>query len=420
MTEKQKEILTNMYEDPLLFSLTVLSAHFYKEPGQIHKEIFKQIPEIIYALIDAIPYFIEAFVEAAPKMSVGLANKLSDPNFLAKFAANVAAALVKSVATIPQTLINGLKNNKILSETIKALFDVGKYIVQSIEAGLEGIGNFFEKIFQFDGGGRGAVEQFLGFDFPWIAFAKGGRVPGGARTNGDSALNDIVPALLSPGEIVLPRSAIAAGPMGIANFLKEIGVKLPGMAKGGVFGKKGFFNDVFEGVSDFFGDVVDTAVGVVDTAIPGDLTGIYESLKKFVSDIDIGQFIENPLKETERIIRSIASVFQPQFRQMMKGPGMSNGGMIRSVRGGLAGMDSVNARLMPGELVVDRTTTDRLDKFLSNKSNSDDLAITNALLSKIIQLLSKEQTVESEITINREAFANIILTLSRNNQRLSA
>lgn len=43
MTEKQKEILTNMYEDPLLFSLTVLSAHFYKEPGQIHKEIFKQI-----------------------------------------------------------------------------------------------------------------------------------------------------------------------------------------------------------------------------------------------------------------------------------------------------------------------------------------------------------------------------------------
>lgn len=38
------------------------------------------------------------------------------------------------------------------------------------------------------------------------AMATGGRVPGRARVAGDSKTNDIVPAQLSPGEIVIPRS----------------------------------------------------------------------------------------------------------------------------------------------------------------------------------------------------------------------
>lgn len=38
-------------------------------------------------------------------------------------------------------------------------------------------------------------------------FSQGGRVPGQAKINGDSYSNDTVPTMLSPGEIVIPRSA---------------------------------------------------------------------------------------------------------------------------------------------------------------------------------------------------------------------
>jgi hypothetical protein len=42
---------------------------------------------------------------------------------------------------------------------------------------------------------------------PAIMFAShGGRVPGKSRVSGDSAANDTVPAMLSPGELVIPRS----------------------------------------------------------------------------------------------------------------------------------------------------------------------------------------------------------------------
>jgi hypothetical protein len=43
------------------------------------------------------------------------------------------------------------------------------------------------------------------------ALAKGGVVPGKARVAGDSPENDTVPAMLSPGEVVLPRTAAKDG-----------------------------------------------------------------------------------------------------------------------------------------------------------------------------------------------------------------
>jgi hypothetical protein len=36
----------------------------------------------------------------------------------------------------------------------------------------------------------------------------GGKVPGKAKVDGDSSKNDTVPAMLSPGEIVIPRSKV--------------------------------------------------------------------------------------------------------------------------------------------------------------------------------------------------------------------
>ena len=52
---------------------------------------------------------------------------------------------------------------------------------------------------------------------PPTAFLRGGQVPGQARVMGDSPSNDLVPAKLSPGEFVVPRTAMAKP--GVRNFL---------------------------------------------------------------------------------------------------------------------------------------------------------------------------------------------------------
>ena len=65
---------------------------------------------------------------------------------------------------------------------------------------------------------------------PAINFRGGGPVPGQAQVPGDSQQNDIVPARLSPGEVVLPRTvAQNPGPHGtnVSRFLQS---KVPAMA----------------------------------------------------------------------------------------------------------------------------------------------------------------------------------------------
>lgn len=52
--------------------------------------------------------------------------------------------------------------------------------------------------------------------------SEGGIVPGQAKTKGDSEKNDTVPALLSPGEIVVPRSIVKKGPSAIKSFAQKL------------------------------------------------------------------------------------------------------------------------------------------------------------------------------------------------------
>lgn len=71
--------------------------------------------------------------------------------------------------------------------------------------------------------------------------AKGAIVPGKPKVSGDSEKNDVVPALLSPGEIVIPRTVAQKGPQAAHDFVaalmskpkkqQEIGVHK--MANGG-------------------------------------------------------------------------------------------------------------------------------------------------------------------------------------------
>ncbi len=52
--------------------------------------------------------------------------------------------------------------------------------------------------------------------------AKGGLIHGKAKVEGDSEANDTVPTMLSPGEVVLPRTTVEEGPEAAKRFLMEV------------------------------------------------------------------------------------------------------------------------------------------------------------------------------------------------------
>lgn len=58
------------------------------------------------------------------------------------------------------------------------------------------------------GGGGGGIGSSIGSFLPMLMalLSSGGKVPGIAHEQGDNSNNDTVPAMLSPGEIVIPRS----------------------------------------------------------------------------------------------------------------------------------------------------------------------------------------------------------------------
>jgi hypothetical protein len=76
----------------------------------------------------------------------------------------------------------------------------------------------------------------------WIArtfsfFSDGGIVGGSATFSGDDRRNDTVPAFLSPGELVVPRSAMDGGMSEIMSFVANaLGQSTQRMAAGGVAG----------------------------------------------------------------------------------------------------------------------------------------------------------------------------------------
>lgn len=69
----------------------------------------------------------------------------------------------------------------------------------------------------------GAPEPGLpGSDFQTALAAQGGKVPGHAKVAGNSYANDTVPAMLSPGEIVVPREVVAQGPEAARSFIAAL------------------------------------------------------------------------------------------------------------------------------------------------------------------------------------------------------
>lgn len=120
----------------------------------------------------------------------------------------------------------------------------------------------------------GAIAKFFGF-------AQGGVVPGVAKTSGDSSSNDVVPAMLSPGEAVIPRSLMADPQINamIRNLLESrempitVGSSTPRltMANGGIV-------PIIGGGSTSYGDTNVNVVLKIDTKEPLDESFVRQRL----------------------------------------------------------------------------------------------------------------------------------------------
>lgn len=99
--------------------------------------------------------------------------------------------------------------------------------------------------------------------------------------------------------------------------------------------------------------------------------------------------------------------------------GFATGGQIfaKNVPSGFSN-DTFPAMLSSGELVVDRSTASGLRDFI-NRENAGGGDVNTSLLSQILSIVSAPITVDTSVQVNQKAFADIILQLNRQNQRLA-
>jgi len=215
--------------------------------------------------------------------------------------------------------------------------DMGTAIWNGLKSGLDGIGkiftnifdainpnNLFEKIFKVDSKGTGTVEKAIGIDIPFANFASGGVVPGTAKAFGDSELNDTVPAFLSPGEAVIPRSAMQD--KSIAKLINSIVLngQLPKFSLGG---------DIVAAGKKAGGDISDAG-----KSGGGALSSAFKESLKTLGVTDPWDAIK------DKTFGMVLKMFEAN----------------KFSTGGIVGSDTVPAMLTPGEFVMNKPSVDNI------------------------------------------------------------
>lgn len=241
--------------------------------------------------------------------------------------------------------------------------DLGTKIWDSLKSAFSGIGKIFKdaldainpanmlgKIFKFDGGGKGGVENALStitgtdIDVPFTAFARGGLVPGNAAVGGDSALNDRILALLSPGEAIVPRSVM--NNPALASLVNSIisGSLSPPKFFGGALGKaSGTLSGAAQTAGGDISGAAQTVGGQVSDAFK-DVTGALDPAKLWSAFKD-------------KALQSVWDMLQnAKFHQGGLVPAFANGG-------------EVPALLQSGEFVINRQAVNSLGLGALNQMN---------------------------------------------------
>lgn len=396
-------------------------ANVFKGVWNFAKSIFDAIIKTFRALWDFVSGIFDDPIAAFEKLWDDLSNVVNDlwksitelGTVIWDAIKNIGSAMWKAFSSVGEAVWEGLKSisgkiwdmfmnvgnaiwegiKNIGSRIGESLSNVGTYLWDGIKGAFENVKSFFKNLFSFDGGGTGAVEDFLDFDFPWLAFAEGGKVPGTPKVFGDSLKNDTVAALLSPGEYVIPRSKMQ-DPM---NLMMIDAIMSGGMMRdwieqgltGGVqkkgygewiekAGSKGiefhaWYDDVGDAIAGGAKAVVDTVVAagdviaegfskVGDFVMPDWLVGVWDSIKMFISNLDLGALISDPSGYLEKMIKNFSDFLVEPARKMM---GFADGGLVPGFGTG----DTVPAMLTPGEFVINRGAAKNLGAGLLNQLN---------------------------------------------------
>lgn len=249
-------------------------------------------------------------------------------------------------------IFNGLKNALgTIGDTFSKL---GGKIFDGLKGGIDGIGNVLSKMFSFDGGGKGSVEKFIGLDFPFVSFAQGGFVPGKASVPGDSSANDVIPALLSPGEFVLPRGVTEDAAFMRVVMAKMEGKEVPQFKLGGWIGKA--VDGGSKAIGDIGGGISAVAGPILENLIPDYVKDLYESVNRFISGIDLTKLLSDPKGVLTDAIKSNINAFSDSFKKMVKPTGFAEGGFVT----GPGGVDNIPAMLSNGEFVMNRKAVDAI------------------------------------------------------------
>lgn len=409
----------------------------------------KIMKQIVTDFVGQLPFLIESLTTA-------IVEVMASPAFWVDIAFAFVSALVQAIVAVPQAIINGFKagfrsiadifKGDLITKGGEFLEDFGKKFLEIPKKFFETLKDLFEKynpisllskLFRFDGGGKGVVESFIGLDFPFVKFATGGRVPGVSKVGGDSLKNDTVPALLSPGEVVLPRSVVKGGTGKVFEFLKDIGLPIGQFGFGKLIGSVGkvfssvassagaFATNAVEGIGDLGSALARGDInGVLDSikqsflnigqiTLPKEIRDVIETLIRLGAKVNVVDFIKNPVNAAKNSVLTIRDSFlQPGFKKMVHLQSGGEGKVLGVPQGFPA--DSFRANLTSGELVVDRSTANQLKQFLNSPNQQNE-----SLLTQIHQLLSRPMQVQTTVELDNRAFANILLDLSRTNARVT-
>jgi len=363
-------------------------------------------------VFEGLQQFWKAYFGAWKKAVAGLQNvggKLFDG--LKQVGSKIGEMWTKFLS--PKALINMFKN----------AFDGLKNIFSKLFGGinLDGLkktfttmfnainpANILSKLFKLGPQpGPGTIEKIVGLNLPFVTFAEGGVVPGNAKVPGNSALNDTVPALLSPGEVVLPREFvkglknIAAGsglkpqpvmtgfPVGVdaSTIVNTAKIAIAAAEAQAAVRKLKVDNLVKTGMtpedaeaavkmSEATAEMHKTMIkiaeeskrkkkkkkgglgGFIDSASDSfkksDLGKLAASAQKGTSVENLGKFIEKMSDPIKEFLGRIIEEFKKGARKMVRtGSKFADGGLIQ----GFGSNDTVPIMTTPGEFIVNRDAT---------------------------------------------------------------
>jgi len=226
---------------------------------------------------------------------------------------SVTRSFVNSINTaLSNTLVNTFKGKiKTLGGFVKSFFNELKeqFIRLVAKIAAEKIILYFKNSWANDRNkdGQGFVEKLLGIDIPFLKFAHGtiwgsgryGIVPGSARVAGDSFENDVVPALISPGEAVIPRSVVQQHRPLVEALVQKAQIS---DVINSVLPVKKF------GFGGWVGSAVHNIVGGVGHAVSDTFKSIKETLSDF--GVDINRTVVDLFTNPKNLFRDIGKTLK--------------------------------------------------------------------------------------------------------------